>query len=389
MALVDLRDMLHHARHHGYAVGAFDLLGLEFLEGTIGAAERCRSPVVLSLAEPQFDQLDPELLMPAVEAAARRAAVPVAIQLNHGSSLGSAIRAINLGCNGVMLDASQASLTDNLRRTYEVVEMAHACGVPVEGALGRLPNARGRSAQLLPTEVDEARSYVEQTGVDFLAVSIGTVHGALKGKPELDLARLRRLGETLDIPLVVHGGSNLDEAQIRQLAAGGVAKIDYCTALLDAADSCLAQQGSGDYRLVQQAAREVIAQAVEQRLQAAGSGGRAAELLERCTPWNPVEHLIIYNVSGIGEQEVAAMMAEGRRVLSTIPGVRQVITGEAVRSDAKYRYTWLVRFCHSRVIDSYREHPAHVTFADTRFRPVAGERISIDYQVIDRPGKPA
>ena len=99
-------------------------------------------------------------------------------------------------------------------------------------------------------------------------------------------------------------------------------------------------------------------------------------------PWTPVEHLIISNVTEISEEETHAMIVEGQKVLSTIPGVLEVVTGEAVKSDADYRYAWLVRFCHPTVIDSYRDHPLHVAFADNKFRPVAGGRISIDYQAI-------
>ncbi len=97
----------------------------------------------------------------------------------------------------------------------------------------------------------------------------------------------------------------------------------------------------------------------------------------------PVEHLIIYNVTGIDEARVETMMTKGRCVLGAIPGVREVVTGKAVKEDEKYRYTWLVRFCHPAVIESYREHPDHVAFADNLFRPVAGEPISIDYQTVE------
>ena len=116
-----------------------------------------------------------------------------------------------------------------------------------------------------------------------------------------------------------------------------------------------------------------------------GSAGRAAELLAHCESWLPVEHLIVYNVEGLDEAGVAHMMAEGRRVLSAIPGVRELVTGEAVKQDAAYRYAWLVRFCHPAVIDSYRNHADHVTFADNLFRPVAGGRVSIDYQAVEPP----
>ncbi|MEA2093598.1 MAG: Dabb family protein [Pseudomonadota bacterium] len=116
-----------------------------------------------------------------------------------------------------------------------------------------------------------------------------------------------------------------------------------------------------------------------------GSAGRAAEVLNQCQPWVSVEHLIIYNIEGLDRAGVETMMIEGRRGLSTIPGVREVFTGAAVNEDAKYRYTWLVRFCHPAVIDSYREHPDHVAFANKLFRPVAGKRISIDYLAME-PG---
>jgi len=392
MPLVDMKDMLQHAYRHGYAVGAFDLVSLDFLEGIMAAAERVRAPVILSLAESHFEYFDFELVMPAVEAAARRASVPVAIHLDHGGSLKSAMRAINLGCNGVMVDASHEQLSSNIQRTHAVVEMAHACGVPVEGELGYVPGIEGEDAELHPGEVsyttpEEAKTYVEQTGVNFLAVSIGTVHGRMKGRPKLDFQRLEQINEALGIPLVIHGGTGLSDDQFRRLIANGVAKINYYTALSDVAAKQINENNrvgasSGFTGLVKNI-RTVVAAEAERCMCLWGGAGRADEVLSRCQPWMPVEHLIIYNVEGIDEIGAETMIAEGRRVLSAIPGVREVFTGEAVQDDAKYRYTWLVRFCHPAVIDSYRKHPDHVTFADTLFRPVAGERISIDYQAVD------
>ena len=392
MPFVDMKDMLHHAYNNGYAVGAFDLVSLDFLEGIISAAERCRAPVILSLAESHFDYFDFELIMPAVEIVAQSATVPVAVHLDHGASLDSAVRAINLGCNGVMVDASHEPMLGNIQCTCAVVDMAHACGVPVEGELGYVPGIEGEDAERHPGEISyttvaEARSYMEQTGVDFLAVSIGTVHGRMKGKPKLDFLLLKQINESLGIPLVIHGGTGLSDDQFRQLIANGVAKINYYTALSDAAEKQInenigAGTSSGFTGLVKNI-RTVVADEAERCMRLWGSAGRADEVLSRCQPWIPVEHLIIYNVEGIDKSGLDAMIAEGRRVLSAIPGVREVFTGEAVQDDEKYRHTWLVRFCHPAVIDSYREHPAHVTFADKLFRPVAGERISIDYLSVD------
>ena len=389
MALVNMKEMLYHAYHNGYAVGAFDLVSLDFLEGIIDAAERCHAPVILSLAESHFEYFDIELVMPAVVAAAKRATIPVAIHLDHGESIESAVQAINLGCNGIMLDSSQQALTDNIKTTRAVVDMAHACGVPVEGELGYVPGVEGEDAERHPGEVSyttvtEAKDYVTQTEVDFLAVSIGTVHGRMQGKPKLDFIRLQEINDALAIPLVIHGGTGLSDDQFQQLIGCGVSKINYYTSLADKAGLQIRDNANTNphlgYTGLTTGIKHTISAEVERCIRLWGSANRAEELLRQCTPWMPVEHLIIYNVDGITEQQANTMIQQGRDILSTIPGVLEVVTGHAVQDDASYRYTWLIRFCHPAVIESYRTHPEHIAFADTLFRPVAGERISIDYQ---------
>jgi len=221
--------------------------------------------------------------MPAVEAGAQRATVPVAIHLDHGASHGSAVKAINLGCNGVMVDASHEPMTDNIRCTRDVVNMAHACSVPVEGELGCVPGVEGEDAERHPEEAaytthEEAKYYVEQTAVDFLAVSIGTVHGRMKGKPKLDLQRLQQINEALGIPLVIHGGTGLCDDQFRRLIANGVAKINYYTALSDAAakqinENTRAAASSGFTGLVKNI-RTVIATETERCIRLWGAAGQ-------------------------------------------------------------------------------------------------------------------
>jgi fructose-bisphosphate aldolase class II len=392
MPLVNMKEMLLHAYENGYAVGAFDLISLDFLQGILDAAEDCSAPVILSLAESHFEYFDFEQLMPAVEKAARKASVPVAIHLDHGESLQSAVNAINCGCNGIMVDASQAPLEDNIRTTRAVVEMARGCGIPVEGELGYVPGVEGEDAERHPGEVsyttlNEARQFIEATGVDFLAVSIGTVHGRMQGEPELDFQRLRDINEGLQHPLVIHGGTGLSDDQYRQLIKNGVAKINYFTALADAAGAAIRSNveatNHNGFTQLTRGVRTAVSQEAERCIRLWGSAGRGAEVLAQCSPWLPVEHLIIYNVNGLDDQGVTEMMAKGRHLLSKIPGVREVATATAVKEDAAYRYTWLVQFCHPAVIDSYRDHPDHVAFADQHFRPVAGERISIDYEWIE------
>ncbi len=384
MALVNMRDMLHHAYENSYAVGAFDLVSLDFLEAVIDAAEYARAPVILSVAEHHFAHYDLELMMPAVEAAAKRASVPVAIQLDHATSLESVRRAINLGCNGITLCSANRHLPDNIELSKQVVTMAHGCSVPVVGEVGYVGSDDSEDASA-PTMPAEARTYVERSGVDFLSVSIGTVQGRVKGRAKLDFQRLKQIHTAVDIPLVLHGGSGLNEEQYRRLTSLGVAKINYFTGLSDvAAQSMRAQikgNREGSFTDLKQGVKEAICAEVKRCLRLWGSAGRAAEVLTQCEPWVPVEHLIIYNViERMSEEQAHAMMAKGRQILAGIPGVREVFTGEAVKEEVQYRFCWLVRFTHKAVIDSYREHPDHVRFADALFRPNASDRISIDYQ---------
>jgi len=391
MPLVHMKDMLEHAHANGYAVPAFDLVSSQFLEAIMAACEEKRAPVILSLAESHFEYFDFDLIMPAVVKAAQEASIPVAIHLDHGESLGSVRRGINAGCNGVMIDASHHPFAENARLTREVVEMAHACGVPVEGELGYVPGVEGEDAEKHPgevryTTVEEARRFVEETGVDFLAVSIGTVHGRMKGEPKLDFARLADINAALGIPLVIHGGTGLTEEQYRRLIENGVSKINYYTALADAAAARMrenaADAGAQGFTALLKGVRAAIAAECARMIDMWGAANRADALLAHCRPWREVAHVIIYNVEGLDEAGAAALRAKGREVLSKIPGVRAVETGVAVYPEQpKYHYCWLIRFASREVIPSYMHHPEHVRYADEHFRPVAGDRITTDFEL--------
>jgi len=389
MALVSMRDMLYHAYENNYAVGAFDLVSLDFLEAVIGAAERCRSAVILSIAEPHFAHYDFELLLPAIEAAAKRASVPVAIQLDHGTSMESAIKAINLGCNGVMLDASNQDFSDNIDTTRAVTEMAHRCGVSVVGELGYVAGKEGEGAKLHPGETaftipSEAKAYVEKTGVDFLAVSIGTVQGRMNGRAKLDYVRLKQLNQAVNVPLVIHGGSGLNEDQFHKLTLNGVAKIDYYTALSDIAAKAMRKRSKnnpdGSFTDLKKDVKEAIETEVQRCLRQWGSAGRAAEVLEQCEPWRSVEHLIIYNGNPGNTKSFSNIMSEGKQILSQIPGVREVFTGKAMQDNSKYHFCWSVRFTHKAVLNSFRDHQGFQSFLKKQFNSSVSDLVCIDYQ---------
>jgi len=377
MPLVNMKDMLDHAYRHNYAVGAFAVVNLEFLQGVIAAAERCRAPVILSLEQPRFEPVDFGLLVAAGEYAAQRCSVPVAIHMHHGRDLACAVSAVNGGCNGVMVDASHRSLGDNIDVTREVVAMARGCGVPVEGKLGHVPAAPGGAAPpdsepVGYTAVAEARGYVERTGVDFLAVSVGTVRGRTKARPKINWQRLKQLNEALGMPLTVYGGTGLTDSHYGRLIANGVAKIDYYTALAEAAFDQVrstTKGAKGRYSSAMHAVQEAVERQTETCLRLCGAAGRAAEVWQQCAHWAAVEQVVTHDVHGIDERGIEAVVDEGRRILSTIPGVREVSGGEAVREDEIFRCRWLVRFCNPAAIDSHREHPDYLTFLGRRSRP--------------------
>lgn len=378
MPLVNMKDMLEHAYRHNYAVGSFDLAGLEFLQGVMGAAERCRAPVILSLRDAGSEPYDFDLLVCAVERAAERASIPAAIHMRHGTDADAALRAINRGCNGVMVDASDRPLGENIGVTAAVVAMAHGCGVPVEGGLGCVPGAKGDGVppdlkEIAYTSVAEARGYVERTRVDFLSVSIGTVRGAAGTKRKLNWQRLKQLNEALGIPLTIYGGSGMNQSQYSRLIADGVAKIDCDGALADAAYQQLRTKAkvsaSGSYAGPMRAVQEAVEQETERCLRLSGAAGRAAEVLEQCRHWGPVEHAVTHDVQGLSEGAVEGLLEEGRRLLSTIPGVREVCSGSVFRQDEILRCSWQVRFCHAAAVESYRTHSAYLAFADRPAHP--------------------
>jgi len=391
MPLVHMADMLKHAYRHNYAVGAFGVVNLDFVQGVLQAAEDCRAPVILNLIESHFNYYDLELLMPAVTVAAQRAKVPVAICLDHGVSIESAVRGIRAGCNGVMVDTSLLPLDENLRLTREVTDMAHACGVAVEGELGYVPGDEDEEGVKTPgglvyTLASEAKAFVERTGVDFLAVSIGTAHGRMSGTPKLDYARLAKINEAVGIPLAVHGGTGLSDDQCRKLIGNGVAKINYYTALSEAAGSHIRANATPDkksYKLLTRGVRGVIREEVGRCIRLWGSSGRAAEVLAQFRLWREVEHVVLYNTPQTLSEDAApsTVQQQEKEILEAIPGVRRVQAGTAVGGEAKYRHCLLVRLTSQEVIAAYSKHPNQALFAKIQHN--TRDRAAIDFELTE------
>jgi fructose-bisphosphate aldolase class II len=386
MPLVDMRDMLNHAYHNNYAIGGFGLTSLDFLEAIITAAESCRSPVILNVSESLSEHYDFEFIMPAVEHAAQIAKVPIAIHFDHGKKYESIVRAINLGCNSVMIDASSEAFPNNIAQTSLVANMAHACGLTVEGALGYVGGTEGENAvnhlgECVNTSAEEASAYVKRTGVDCLAVSIGTVHGRHRNRAKLDFKRLKRINDMLRLPLVLHGGSGLTEEHYHKLILNGIAKINCYTTLSDIAAGVICSnvktRASKGYLETMHGIKNSLVEQINRYMHLWGSAGRAAEVLIQCRPWRTIEHVIIYNIENHSAQQIGAMLARGRDTLSTIPGVRHVFSGWATSESTRCSLCWLVRLAHANVIESYLSHPEYITLTNELSSQMEHEKISV------------
>lgn len=370
MAMVDMRDLLQHAHSNRYAVGAFEIVSLDFLQAIIDAAETARSPVIINIVEPHFGLYDLDLLMTATIRAAKRASVPVAVHMDHCSSLETVQASMRLGCNGVKLDAASETFPVNVERTREVVDMAHAWGIPVEGEIGYVTgmsreNSESNSDAPVYTHVEEAKAYIEKTGVDFLAVSIGTVHGRVKGKPRLDYTRLARIQEKFSIPCVIHGGTGLSEQQYRKLIDHGVAKINYFTALAETNAKQLEanlKNKEMSYQQVFADVREKLSEEVKHHMRVLNSAGRAAEVLIQCRSWRNIENVICFNPDTEDQGLIEEMLTKGQKDLIQIPGVLNVEIGRSIDSNNRQNYCWLVRVANEEVLKSYKAHPIYENY---------------------------
>lgn len=235
MAHVGAKQILTKARQEGYGVPCLLAGNLEMLIGAVQAAEALGAPLILAYNAQVTPQIPMHLIAPAMVKAAEIARVPVATILDHGADLASVERAIACSFSTVMFDGSSLPFEENVRRTQEVVRIAHAAGVDVEGELGAIG---GSSVELGYghvhgefTDPDQAVEFVDRTGVDILAISFGNLHGIYNGAPELDLARVRSIAGRVTAPLAMHGASGLPDATYAAVIAAGISKINYYTAM--------------------------------------------------------------------------------------------------------------------------------------------------------------
>lgn len=235
MPLVSLKDVLDPAVEKNYAVGAFNVSNHLLFEAVINAAEAKNKSVIINLAEVHFKYLDLENFIPYLKNRINNSKIPLVLHLDHGLSFETVMKAIHWGFSSVMIDASSKALKENIKITKKVVEAAHAAGVSVEAELGHVAGGEGDIKNGTEvdknsyTRVEDASYFVKETGIDALAVAVGTVHGLYQGEPELDLERLKKIRSELDIPLVLHGGSGLTDQDFKDAVNNGINKINFYT----------------------------------------------------------------------------------------------------------------------------------------------------------------
>lgn len=232
--LVNLNEVLQDARKRKYGVGLFNTINLEMAAAVVEAAEELKSPVIVGTAEILLSAASQEELSDIIIPMAKRASVPVVLHYDHGLTEEKVIKALRLGYSSVMYDCSSDPYEDNLEKVKRMTEIVHAFGATIEAELGHVganqDAAEGEeSDDSIYTEPDQAAAYAKATGVDALAVAIGSSHGAYKEAPKLDIERLREISGVVDVPLVLHGGSGLSDDDFRNCIKNGIAKINIFT----------------------------------------------------------------------------------------------------------------------------------------------------------------
>ena len=234
--LVNLNEVLKKAQKEKYAVRLFNTTDTDMLQAVIEAAEESNSPVILGTAEVLLPYGELKLIAPSVIAAAKCASVPVVVHYDHGLTFERCLEALKLGFSSVMFDGSAKPYGQNIEETKEIVKIAHAFGASVEGEIGHVGEAAqgDESLENMYTTAVEAKEYLENTGVDALAVAIGSAHGVYKKKPKLNIERLKEIADAVSVPLVLHGGSGLSDDDFKNTIREGIAKVNIFT------DLCLA-----------------------------------------------------------------------------------------------------------------------------------------------------
>lgn len=281
--LTTSKELLLDAQKNHYAVGAFNVENMEMVQAVVAAAEQLHAPVILQTTPGTLQYAGMEYFLANVSVAAKNASVPVVMHLDHGNSFGLAMQALRTGYTSIMIDGSKLPFEQNIALSKAVADACHPSGIPVEAELGKVG---GKEDDLVVTgdspytDPDEAAQFVQETGVDSLAVGIGTAHGFYKGAPRVDVERLKEIRQKVSIPLVLHGTSGVPDETVRACIANGICKVNYATDLRVAFSRGVKAYltdvpDAYDPKKYNAQGREAVKQHVMNRILLCGSDGKA------------------------------------------------------------------------------------------------------------------
>lgn len=288
--LVNLNQVLVPAKKNKYAVGLFNAVNMELARGIISAAEKTQSPVIMGTAEVLFPYGPLEEVSYYLIPMAKKANVPVVIHLDHGLKKETCLKALELGFSSIMYDCSTDPYETNVEKVREMAEIAHSYGATIEGELGHVGDnegsAEGSSHLADPskffTDPKLAKDYVEKTGVDALAIAVGNAHGAYKLPPKLDFERIKTIANTVNVPLVLHGGSGLTDNDFKRAIKEGISKVNIFTdiniAAVKAEFSKFTDMNKGIIDLIP-AAVEAVKQETIAKMELFSSDGKASHAM--------------------------------------------------------------------------------------------------------------
>jgi fructose-bisphosphate aldolase class II len=279
-----MNEFLPKAKANKFAVGQFNMNNLEFAQAIVEAAIREKSPFIYGVSEGALKYMGIEFTVAIAEAAAKKSGLPIALHLDHGSSFEVAMKCIRAGFSSVMFDGSHYPLEENIRLTKEIVKAAHAMGVSVEGELGTIGGTEDDisvdEADAALAKPEEAIRFYEETGVDALAIAVGTAHGMYKGEPKIRFDIIREVAAKVPVPIVLHGGSGVPDDAIREAIQCGVGKINVNTenqvACTNKIREVLGKDGKVyDPRKYLGPAREAMIEVVAEKIRLFGSSNQA------------------------------------------------------------------------------------------------------------------
>jgi fructose-bisphosphate aldolase class II len=286
--ITSVKEILRKAKEGGYAVPAFNTVNLETTRAIVEGAQEMKSPVIIQVTEKTMEYAGGRGIFHLIKNDAEFYApeIPIGIHLDHGKSFEIIERAVEIGFTSVMYDGSRKSFADNVMMTKKIVELCHAAGVDVQAELGSVPYiGEGEMAEVdwekYMTDPAQAKQFVEETGIDTLAVAIGNAHGFFKERKTPDYDRLSAISKELSIPLVLHGASDWENGRVIEVVARGISCFNVDTAIRLSFVNNLVKSVKGqseisyDVRGLLGSAREAVKETVKNKIREFGSAGKA------------------------------------------------------------------------------------------------------------------